>query len=321
MASQEAGVDALVKVEETALVPAAAPALEELVRRFVDAQDVAPSSRATYRRELRQFCLWLQETGLATRMETIRREDILAYKDHLEKAGKSAYTVSGYLVAVRRLFAWLESEKVYPDIARGVKGAKKARGFRKDCLTPAQIRETLEAIDRSTLEGLRDYALVNLLARTGLRTVEVSKAELGDLRQESGEAVLWIQGKGRDTKDDFVLLVDDTLKPLRRWLKARGPLTQYAPLFCSLSPKNYGEPLTTRSISRIAKNALKGAKLDSERLTAHSFRHTAVTLAIKGGASLEQAQAMARHSDPRTTQVYFHNVSRVEAGAEKYISF
>ena len=313
-------MDALVRVEETGLVRAA-PGLDELVRRFVEAQDVAPSSRATYGRQLRQFCLWLQDTGLASRMDTLRREDILAYKDYLEKSGKSAYTVSGYLVAVRRLFAWLESEKVYPDVTRGVKGAKKARGFRKDCLTPTQVREALDAIDRSTLEGLRDYALVNLLARTGLRTIEVSRADLGDLRQESGAAVLWIQGKGRDTKDDFVLLVDDTLKPLRKWLRARGPLTQHAPVFCSLSPKNYGEPLTTRSISRIAKNALLRAGMDSERLTAHSFRHTAVTLAIKGGASLEQAQAMARHSDPRTTQVYFHNVSRVEAGAEKYISF
>lgn len=311
---------ALVTVDRTDLVQTA-PALEELVRRFVEAQDVSPASRATYGRELRQFCSWLRETGLDRRMDTLRREDILAYRDHLAEAGKSAYTVSGYLVAVRRLFEWLEAEKVYPNVARGVKGAKKARGFRKDCLTPAQIRRSLEAIDRSTLEGLRDYALVNLLARTGLRTIEVSRAELGDLRQESGEAVLWIQGKGRDTKDDFVLLVEDTLRPIQEWLKARPPLTRYAPLFCSLSLKNYGEPLTTRSISRIAKNALLRAGLNSDRLTAHSFRHTAVTLAIKGGASLEQAQAMARHTDPRTTQVYFHNVARVEAGAERFISF
>ena len=311
---------ALARIEKTELVPAT-PALEELVSSFLAAQDISPGSKATYRRELRQFCLWLTDTGLATRMDTLRREDILAYKDHLEKAGKSAYTVSGYLVAVRRLFAWLESEKVYPDVTRGVKGAKKARGYRKDCLTPEDLRSILAAIDTSTLEGLRDYALVNLLARTGLRTIEVSRAELGDHRKESGEPVLWIQGKGRDTKDDFVLLVPATLKPLRKYLKARGQLTEYAPLFCSLSLKNYGEALTTRSISRIAKKALLRAGLDSDRLTAHSFRHTAVTLAIKGGASLEQAQAMARHSDPRTTQVYFHNVARVEAGAEKCISF
>lgn len=61
--------------------------------------------------------------------------------------------------------------------------------------------------------------------------------------------------------------------------------------------------------------------MDDSRITAHSLRHTAITLSIKGGASLQQAQAMARHTDPKTTLVYFHNLARVEAGAEKHIKF
>lgn len=61
--------------------------------------------------------------------------------------------------------------------------------------------------------------------------------------------------------------------------------------------------------------------LDSDKMTAHSLRHTAITLAIQGGASLEQAQAMARHSDPKTTMIYYHNLQRIQAGAEKCISF
>ena len=51
------------------------------------------------------------------------------------------------------------------------------------------------------------------------------------------------------------------------------------------------------------------------------MRHTAITLAAAGGASLHQVQAMARHSDPKVTMVYFHNLERVRAGAERYISF
>ncbi len=66
---------------------------------------------------------------------------------------------------------------------------------------------------------------------------------------------------------------------------------------------------------------LKRAGLDSSRLSAHSLRHTAITLALKGGATLQQAQAMARHTDPKTTLVYVHNLARVEAGAERYIRF
>lgn len=311
-------MQAIIAPQETGII-GQQDSLERLVEAFLAAQDVSAASLATYRRALRPFVLWLQETGRALRMATLQREDILAYKESLED--KRPSTVSTYLTAVRKLYQWLESYKAYPDITRGVKGAKKARGHRKDCLTPAQIRRALESIERETLEGQRDYALLNLLVRTGLRTVEVARARVGDIRQEGGEAVLWIQGKGREEKDDFVLLVEDTLEPLRRYLAARGPVSEEEPLFCSLSNRNAGQGLTTRSISRIVKQVLRQVGLDDSRLTAHSMRHTAITLAVGGGASLEQVQAMARHSDPKITQVYFHNLNRVQAGAERYISF
>jgi len=148
----------------------------------------------------------------------------------------------------------------------------------------------------------------------------VARARVQDIRQESGQAVLWIQGKGRDEKDDFVLLVDETLQPLEDYLRARGASDE-EPLFCSCSNRNRGEALSTRSLSRIVKQALQAVGLDDSRLTAHSMRHTAITLAAAGGASLHQVQAMARHSDPKITMVYFHNLNRIQAGAERCISF
>jgi len=111
--------------------------------------------------------------------------------------------------------------RLYPNIARGIKGAKKTRGFKKDPLTVAQVKELLRGIDRSTPQGKRDYALLNLFIRTGLRTIEAVRAEVGDIRQEGGEAVLWIQGKGRDTKDEFVLLTPETLRPINEYLQTR----------------------------------------------------------------------------------------------------
>ena len=297
--------------------------LQCLLASFLAEHDVKASSKATYERSLRQFAYWLQETGRAERMATLTREDILSYRESLASAGKSAYTVSTYLAAVRQLYQWLESKKIYPDITRGIKAGRKPRGFRKDILSESQLRQALSTIDRSTLEGLRDYALLSLLARTGLRTVEAARAEAGDLRQEpglqAGESVLWIQGKGRDEKDEFVLVTREAMEPLRAYLQARGA-TSSGPLFCSHSDRNSGHALTTRSLSRIAKQALRRIGLDDSRLTAHSMRHTAISLAVLGGASLQQVQAMARHSDPKTTLVYFHNLDRVRAGAERYIT-
>lgn len=297
-----------------------ASTLEELVEAFLAGQDVSTSSIKTYSRSLHQFICWLYSTGRASRMATLEREDILSYKDFLTSQKKSSYTVTLYVTSVRKFYQWLESKKVYPDISRGIKGAKKPRGFRKDSLTPEQLREALVSMERVSLEGLRDYAIFNLMARTGLRDIEVVRAQVKDIRQESGQAVLWIQGKGRDSKDDFVLLTEEALKPIRQYLHSRTAQDE-EPLFCSHSDRNTGKALTTRSISRIIKTALRHIGLDDKRLTAHSLRHTAITLSIKGGASLQQAQAMARHSDPKTTLIYFHNIDRVKEGAEKCITF
>jgi len=322
-------MDSLVVVEEELLeelteqpiVARQEPSLEALIESFVDSQDVSDGSRDTYRRQLKQYVLWLEETGRREYLGQLRREDILGYKDGLLESGKTVLSANGYLTAVRKFYTYLEAEKLYPNIARGVKGYRKPQNFNKDCLSREQVKDVLHALKTSSLEGLRDYAMVSLMARTALRDIEVSRAKVSDIRQESGESVLWIQGKGRDSKDAFVVLTAAAEKPLRQWLQVRGEQSPDAPLFCSLSDRNYGKALSTRSISRIVKEAFKSVGLDSERLTAHSLRHTAITLALRGGASLQQAQAMARHSDPKTTMVYVHNLTRVQDGAEKYIDY
>jgi len=291
---------------------------EDRISDFLDSLDVAEKSRATYERSLRQFILWLYESGRHT-LE-LQREDILAYKEYLA-GSKSAYTVTLYLTSVRKLYQWLESKRAYPDITRGIKGAKKPKGFRKDTLSQEQLTQTLASIDAQTLEGLRDCAIFNLMARTGLRCIEVSRALVEDIRMEQGQEVLWIQGKGRDCKDEFVLLLPEALMLIKAYLQARGRVRKEEPLFCSHSDRNRGEALSTRSISRIIKNSMRAVGLDDSRLTAHSLRHTAITQCISGGASMEQAQAMARHTDSKTTLAYFHNLERVSSGAEKFIHF
>lgn len=310
------------------VAPAARP-LEALVEDFLRAHDVRENSRGTYRRQLKEFTKWAQGHGLI--LTDIRRDEIIAYRKHLETAagaageGLSSYSISGYLTAARRLFAWLESERIYPDVTRGVKGPERPRGHAKDTLTPDQLRATLEAIKRapelSELERARDYALFNLMARTGIRDIEASRASWGDVRREDGERVLYVHGKGRSGADEFVLLTPAAYKPLRASLDMRAHLWEGSPLFVSYSRRNWGERLTSRSISRIIKNSLKRAGYDESRITAHSLRHTAVTLALKGGATIEQAQAMARHGSPATTMIYAHNLDRVANGAEKRIKF
>jgi integrase/recombinase XerC/integrase/recombinase XerD len=223
------------------------------------------------------------------------------------------------MVAVRKFFAYAEGMGYYPNIAKGVKGARQSRAHQKDSLTVSQVEELLESVDCSTLQGKRDFALLNLLVRTGLRTIEVIRANIEDIRQEGGEAVLWIQGKGRDAKDAFVLLTNETLAPIYDYLQARGEAEDGDPLFTSASDRNRGERLSTRTIRRIVKDHLRKIGLNSGRLTAHSLRHTAITLSLKAGATVQEAQAFGRHSNINTTLIYAHNIDRIAQAPERKI--
>ena len=303
----------LERIEQPKAVPVT---FDSFVQQFLQSLDVRESSRNTYKRQIQEFLLWCRKKNLFA----LKREDILRYKEALSKEKKlAALTICGYLTAVRKFFEWLEAMQIYPNIARGIKGPKRKLGFKKDSLTVEQVKFFLSSISRNTLSGLRDYAMLNLMIRTGLRTIEIARACKEDITHQGGATVLLIQGKGRDSKDDLVMLTDNALRPIKEYLKARGKVRDEDPVFASHSTKNHGEALTTRSISRIVKNRLKDMGIIDSRLTAHSLRHTAITLSLLAGATPQEARAMARHSDINTTLIYAHNISRIKQAPEKKI--
>jgi len=288
-----------------------------LIEDFLAAQDVRPISKEVYRKGMERFFSWISSNGI----QQPDREAILRFKTFLIELNLAANTVNSYLVAVKRFFAYLEGKRLYPDIAKGVKGAKQPKVHLREALTISQVQEMLAAIDTSTIRGKRDFSMINLMARTGLRTIEVIRADVEDIKQQGGEALLFVQGKGRDSKDDFVILTDAALRPIRRYLKARGSLDQKAPLFVSLSDRNKGQRLTTKTIREAVKNYLKKVNIDSPKLCAHSLRHFFATQALKAGSPLLQVKDAMRHASIETTQKYLHNLDRIEKGAERFIDF
>jgi len=287
---------------------------EDVITRYLASLDVKPRSRETYRAALKHFTGWIIERGKAA----TDRTDILAYKAHLQAKYRKS-TFGAYFTAVKGLYTYLEAEKLYPNIAAGVKGPRNRKSGRKTCLSKEQAVNLLGSMAGSGTDQLRDYAIVNLLVRTGLRTIEIQRANIEDIQQEDGAAVLYIQGKGCDAKDAFVVLTESTLQPIRAYIEARGQVQGDAPLFVAHSNRNQNGRMTTRSISRLIKSALRGSGIDSERITAHSLRHTAVTLALLAGASVQEAQRMARHSDINTTLIYAHNIDRIGKAPERRI--
>ena len=276
--------------------------------------DASDQPRATYTRALRQYAAWLDTVGISPLEAT--RETVIAYKRHMEAEGKSAATVNSYLTAVRSLYKWLEARRIYPNVAAGIKGEKTNARSAKESLTREQAHRLTEERGDS-LSDKRDRAILNLMIRRGLRTIEVARANIGDISQAGGKAVLYIQGKGYSDKGDFIVLGEECLGPIYDYLEARGETDPEAPLFASIGNRNAGGRMTTRTISRMAKEAMAACGISSAKLTAHSLRHTAVTFALLGGATVQEAQAMARHASISTTMIYAHNLDRLNAGAER----
>jgi len=289
---------------------------EEMYARFIAYLDAKPRTVETYTRAIRQFFSYLSLKGITHP----RREDVLAFRDELKASGHKPTTIQNYIMATRLFFQWLERERLYPNVADKIKGAKIDTAHKKDYLTSKQIKAVLDSIDRSSPQGQRDYAMMVLMVTGGLRTIEVANADIGDLRTAGDNTVLYVRGKGRDEKTDYIKLDAKVEGILRGYLKARGVADQAAPLFPSMSNNSKGGRMTTRAISGIVKGCLQEAGYNSDKLTAHSLRHTAVTLSILAGKDLAEVQQFARHANIATTMIYNHAVDKAKNGCSEAIA-
>jgi integrase/recombinase XerC len=295
-----------------------------LVSRFITYIQAKPKTAETYTRALRPFFEYMSSRSIQQPI----RADIVAYADHLKnqtsEEGQARYkatTIQSYFAAIKRFFSWLEDEGLYRNIAKTVKsGAKVEKDFKKDALTSNQARRVLQTIDRSTLAGKRDFAILSLMMTAGLRTIEISRADIADKRTLDDMAVLFIQGKGKDEKNTFIKIAEPVERAIHEYISARGKHKAHEPLFTSTSNNSAGERMTTRSISAIVKAAFIRAGYDSDRITAHSLRHTAATLNLKNGATLEETQQLLRHSNINTTLIYAQHLKRLDNNSENRIA-
>lgn len=288
---------------------------EALYIRFIDYLDASPKTIQTYSRAIRQFMKYIAEREISQPT----REDVLAFREDLKESHKAS-TVQNYIIAIRLFFQWTAQERLYPDIAQHIKGAKLSKEHKKDYLTSSQVKNVLGDIERDTPQGRRDYAIFALMVTGGLRDIEVHRANIEDLRTLGDSTVLYLQGKGREDRTEYVKVPAEVEKAIRASLADREDPKGSQPLFISLSNNSKGGRISTRSISGIVKGSLVNAGYNSDRLTAHSLRHTAVTLSLLGGNSLQEVQQFARHSNIATTQIYAHNLDRAKNRCESTIA-
>ena len=272
--------------------------LAAITNHFIAEIDVRSKTREIYTRNIGLFFRWVQNTG--RQLNALTAADIVAYKTHLTQ-NYSPATAAGYIAAVRRFYIWAEANQLAPNIAAAIKPPKRAKTIAKQPLT---IADTGRLLKYEAENDRRNFAIVNLMVRVGLRCIEVSRANVGDIKTIAGRRVLYVQGKGKDAKDNFVILPADAYEPIAQYLATRPTAADDEPLFISRSNNNQNGRLTTRAISGIAKNGLQNIGLNDKFFTAHSLRHTAAVNILRAGGTLLDAKRTLRHANIETTQIY-----------------
>ncbi len=279
---------------------------------------------------VRHFLAWIQRAGI----RHPQRADIIAYKDSLknersEKTGAplAPGTQARYLRACKMFFKWASAEGLYMNVADNIRAPKiRQDNTHRDALEESDVRRILDSIDRRDAQGKRNYAMILLCVTGALRIIEIQRADIGDIKTIAGERVLFIQGKGRDEKDEYKKLVPEVEAAIMDYLSTRPGARKSDPLFTGTSNRrgrdNDGTVsgrITEPGISRIIKTVFRAAGYDSDRITAHSLRHTAVTMDLKAGATIQEAQHFARHASPTTTGIYAHNLERAKDHSEQNV--
>ena len=289
---------------------------DDLYSRYIAFIDAKPKTIETYTRALRQFFKYRQQYGITNPT----REDVIAYREHLKETCKPS-TVQNYIIALRQFFKWAENEGLYKNVAQNVKGQEISKEHKKDYLTGKQVKIVMSEIQQSdSITAKRDYAIFSLMITGGLRTIEVVRANVEDMRPLGESTVLYLQGKGKDERASFVKLPEQVEKAIRDYLRCRGQLKGNQPLFASTSNNNHNGRVTTRTISGIVKEHLRAAGFDSDRLTAHSLRHTAANLNLRNGGTLEETQQLLRHTNITTTMIYIKSIEREDNPSESRIA-
>lgn len=304
-------MEGIIKVGTTAPVVNQNVSIDDAVEAFIAECDIRENSRNVYRRALLYFFKWVEDTGRT--IGELSRADVICFKESL-LATHSNLSVASNLVALRRFYEWAEGNKLYPNIAKGIKSPKRKNAYLKEHLRENQIHKLLKHLEGN----IRDYAIVNLLLRTGLRCIEVTRLNIEDVTYKGGQRILRVWGKGRDERDNFVVLTDKAYQPIKAYLETRGGTTQKEPLFVSTSNRNLQGRLTTRTVSKICKESFRAIGIDGKEYTAHSLRHTTAVMLLKNG-SLADVQSVLRHASPATSQIYTKSIEeelRLQCPAE-----
>lgn len=270
----------------------------ELKEKYLNYIDVSDNTAKTYEVGLLQFINYLQQNDISFP----QRKDIINFRNYLEQYHKPT-TVNSYIVAVRNFFAWLEYEGFAKDIAKNVKGMKVSNEHKRLSLTVEQCKEVL-----GNVKDLREKVLFLLATTCGIRANEIVNIRVEDFKEKEGKVCLYLLGKGRDYKQDYVIITPDILDLIKEYIKVYN-ISDY--LFVSSSNNNKNGKLTTKTIRLMIKDMFARVGIVGDEYSCHSLRHTFATLSIQGGKDIREVSQALRHKNIQTSLIYIHDMERL----------
>lgn len=261
-------------------------------------RDCSAATVKHYLSDLRQFAAWFEEhTGEPFALNVVAEYDVIGWRDKLASERKPS-TVNRKLAALSALFRWaVETGKVQRDPTTHVEGLE------QQSLAPKALNEADMAriLRKTRLSGnLRDSALLELLAATGLRASEIASLRVRDL--DLGERHGWVTVHAPNAKRRKQRRVPVKVKARRvvqEYLKSRGKLAPGDPVF----PSQKGGPMTPYTVWYTVKKYARLAGVKD--VSPHSFRHTVATQLVRDPETdLVLAAAYLGHSRLHTTARY-----------------
>ena len=245
--------------------------------------------------------LWHQFRDRKIRLNELRTKDVTGFvlKDASNRGRRSAQLMTSVL---RSFLTYLFQEgRTAVNLAMAIPATAGGRlSELPRYLEAAQVEKLLGCCDRRQKVGRRDYAILLLLARLGLRAGEVVRLNLEDIEWTAGE--LLIHGKGN--RIDRLPLLEDVGKALADYLKRGRPSCSTRRVFVQSKAPYAGLADPPVAISGMVSRALARAGLTPLNRGAHLLRHSLATTLLRGGASLAQIGQVLRHQHTQTTEIY-----------------
>ncbi|MEL7079163.1 MAG: tyrosine-type recombinase/integrase [Cyanobacteria bacterium J06582_2] len=278
----------------------------------------------TYRNRVHQFLSWCRVRELYPALVT--KQNVLEYRKHLIDEEKISPTIRLSLLAIKHFYTACLADKLVKDNpVVEVKAPREKReiGSTINYLSLEELQQIFNSVAPTykirggkiaEVQVLRDRILLGCMALQGCRSIEMFRANLGNISESYGQHYLKLDGKNSIRT---VVLRPDLGEEIARYRQARvksgEKVNPASPLFISLSNRRYGQRLSRRGIGYIVDSYLSECGLkhsDIKRsLSPHSLRHTAGTLSLQNGSSLREVQDFLGHADPKTTSVYTHILS------------